>query len=185
MNNLERWQIIQERDEINNRWLRVRNVTFKLPNNKIMENYFIVERPSVVIIIPIKNNQTFLIREYERGVDEVGHKFPSGHIDPNEKPVESAQRELGEELGIQGIKLHFLGESYVDPGNLNKRAYYFIALEVIDAKNLKEENPFELFEGEWVDFTGLQKMIKNNEIKNQYVVVGWTLANMFLQLNMK
>lgn len=180
MNKLGKWQTIQERDEINNRWLRVKNVTFKLPNNKTMEDYFIVERPSVVVIIPIKNNQVFLIREYERGVDEVGHKFPSGHLDPDEEPKQSAQRELGEELGIQGVELHFLGESYVDPGNLNKRAYYFIAPDVIDAKDLKEENPFELFEGEWVDFPNLQEMIKNNQIKNPYVIVGWTLASRFL-----
>lgn len=181
MNKLERWQIIQEHDEINNRWLRVRNVTFKLPNDKTMEDYFIVERPSVVVIIPIKNGQTFLIREYERGVDEVGHKFPAGHIDPNKEPEQSAQRELGEELGIQGTELHFLGESYVDPGNLSKRAYYFIAPEVVDAADLKEVNPFELFEGEWIDFPDLQEMIKNNEIKNPYVIVGLTLASMFLQ----
>ena len=183
MNKLQKWQIIQEHDEVSNRWIRVRNVTFKLPNKKIVKDYFIIERPSVVIIIPIRNGKTFLIKEYERGVDEVGYKFPAGQIDPHEEPKQSAQRELGEELGVQGTELHFLGESHVDPGRLNQKAYFFIATDVVDAQNLKKENPFELFEGEWVDWSDLPKLISNNEIKNPFVIVGWTLANMFLKLS--
>jgi hypothetical protein len=44
-----------------------------------------------------------------------------------------------------------------------------------------EEDPFELFEGEWVDFSSLEAMIYANEIKNPYVIVGFFLAKKKLE----
>lgn len=173
---LAKWEIISEKDEISNQWLKVRNITFRLPNGKVMEDYYLVERADVVIVIPIRNGQTFLIREYERGVGEVGYKFPSGMVDSGESHENSATRELGEELGVSSPTLQHIGETYVDPGNLTKRAHYFLANNLVDNQDLREDSPFELFEGEWVEWEKVGTMIRNNKIKNPYVIVGWTLA---------
>lgn len=175
------WQIVEEHDEINNRFLRVRNVTFKLPNNKVMADYFIAEKTPVAIIVPIKNGKTYLIKEWERGVNEVGHKFPAGRIDKGEEPESGAARELKEELGLAAQDLLFLGETYVDPGFMTTLAYYFLCTDFDDLSHEVEDNPFELFEGEWVDFSSLETMIYANEIKNPYVIVGFFLAKKKLE----
>jgi 8-oxo-dGTP pyrophosphatase MutT (NUDIX family) len=170
------WQIISERDEINNRFLRVRNVTFKLPNNQIMTDYFIAEKTPVAIIVPIKKGKTYLIKEWERGVNEVGHKFPAGRVDPGEEVKDGAARELKEELGLEAHDLTFLGEAYVDPGFMTTLVYYFLCTDFTDNSHELKEDPFELFEGEWVDFLSIEAMIYANEIKNPYVIIGYFLA---------
>lgn len=178
---LDPWQILHEVDEINNRWIRVRNVTFLLPNGKEMKDYFIVEKPSVVIVIPVREGKTFLIREYERGVAEIGHKFPAGRLWEGEDPLQAAAREFREELGMHAQRLIPLGERYVEPGFMTSRSHYFLGLHLIEYPEGREDNPFELFEGEWVDFSALGPMIASGEIKNPFVIVGYTLASMELR----
>lgn len=176
LDKLAPWEIISEQDEINNRFLRVRNVTFRLPNNKVMEDYFIAEKTPVVVIILIRDGQTYLIREWERGVNEVGHKFPAGRVNKGEDAETGAARELIEELGLKAKELQFLGETYVDPGFMNTLANYFLCTDFEDHSEDHEEDPFELFEGEWVDFDSIEEMIYSNEIKNPYVIIGYFLA---------
>lgn len=181
-NKLAPWQILSEHDEINNRWLRVRNVTFLLPNGREMKDYFIAEKPSVVVVIPFNNEgKTFLIEEYERGVAEVGHKFPAGRVDKEELPFKAAEREFQEEMGLRAERLIPLGERYVEPGFMTTRAHYFLGLDLQEVPGQRQENSFELFEGEWVDFDSLGLMIGSGKIKNPFVIVGYTLASMKLK----
>lgn len=181
-NKLASWEILSEHDEINNRWLRIRNVTFRLPNGKELKDYFIAEKPSVVVVIPVNNEgKTFLIKEYERGVAEVGHKFPAGRVDEGELPLQSAEREFREEMKLRAEKLVYLGERYIEPGFMTTRAHYFLGLDLRETTEEKADNPFELFEGEWTDFGSLGSMIGSGEIKNPFVIVGYTLASMKLK----
>ena len=176
------WEIVSEHDEIRNPWLRVRNVTFRLPNGQEIKDYFIAEKPTVVIIIPFDHEgRSFLIREYERGVAEVGHKFPAGRVDKEEKPLPAAVRELREELGLQAGQMIDLGERYVEPGFMTTRAHYFLGLDLHEAVEGKEENPLELFDGKWTNFGEIGSMIAAGEIKNPFVVVGFTLASFKLK----
>jgi 8-oxo-dGTP pyrophosphatase MutT (NUDIX family) len=181
-NRLTPWEIVSEHDEINNRWLRIRNVTFLLPNGQEIRDYFIAEKPSVIVVVPFnKEGKTFLIEEYERGVAEVGHKFPAGRVNQNESSSQAAGREFQEETGLRIGKLIYLGERYVEPGFMATRAHYFLGLDLRETPGGKVENPFELFEGEWVDFKNIGEMIGSGEIKNPFVIVGYTLASMKLR----
>lgn len=180
-NKLSPWEIAEEHDEINNRFLRVRNVTFKLPNDQVLKDYFIAEKTPVAVIIPIKNGKTYLMKEWERGVSEIGHKFPSGRIDEGEEPQVGAVRELKEELGLEAHELVFLGETYVDPGFMTTLVHYFLCTDFSETNESVEDDPFELFEGEWVDFLNIEAMIYANVIKNPYVIVGFFLAKKKLE----
>jgi len=93
---------------------------------------------------------------------------------------EAASREFGEELGLRSNKMIYLGESYVDPGFMTTRTYFFLALEPVEIDEGKQEDPFELFQGEWVDFLAIEEMIAKNEIKNPFVIVGYALASNYL-----
>lgn len=180
INKLDAWSIISERDEINNRFLRIRNVTFRLPNDEVMEDYFIAEKSNVVVIILIKDGKTYLIKEWERGVGTVGHKFPAGRVDMDESSEAAASREALEEVGLNTVQLIFLGETFVDPGFLSTMVSYFICEEFEEDEDGKIDDPLELFEGEWVSFDSIETMIYENEIKNPYVIVGYFLAKNYL-----
>jgi hypothetical protein len=70
-NPLGRWRPVSQRHEINTPWLGVRNVTYELPNGQTVENYYLVDKPPVVVVVLVRANKTFLIKEFERGVDKV------------------------------------------------------------------------------------------------------------------
>lgn len=179
-NPLGRWEPTKQRDILRKKWIGVKDVTFRLPNGETMEHYYIAEKPSVVVVIPVRNGQTYLIREYERGVAEVGHKFPGGKMDNGETPYIAAGREFGEELGLKPKKLIPLGEAYVDPGFMTTRAHYFLGVGLEEAPEKKVEDPRELFEGKWVDLANVAEGIANNTIKNPFVIVGYILASNYL-----
>jgi ADP-ribose pyrophosphatase len=172
---LAAWKVLQSKTEIDNRFLKVHNVTFKLPNDKIMEDYFIAEKTAVAVIVTLMEGKTSLIKEWERGVREIGHKFPSGRIDQGEEPDAGAARELREELGVVSNELLFLGEAYVDPGFMTTVVYYYLCADFAQG-DTPEDDPYELFEGEWIDFNTIEAMIYSNEIKNPFVIVAYFLA---------
>lgn len=185
INKLSPWEVLQEHDEINNKWLRIRNVTYRLPNGQELKDYYIAEKNPVAVVIPIKDGKTYLIQKYERGVEEIGHKFSAGRVGPEETIEEAANREFGEELGLKTEKMIYLGESYVDPGFMTTRAYFFLVLQPEETEEGKQDNPFELFKGEWVGFSKVGEMIAENEIKNPFVIVGYTLAQNYLSKHEK
>lgn len=179
-NPLGKWNTVAEHHEVNTPWLRVKNVTYKLPNDQIVENYYIVEKPPVAVVIPVRDNKTFLIKEYERGVAQVGYKFPGGRIDEGEDAKTAAARELKEELGIEAKSLVHLGTSHVDPGLMPTTADYFLCNDFEERAEEKVDDDKELFEGEWVDLSKIGDQIATNEIKNSFVIVGFALASNYL-----
>lgn len=184
-NPLGRWRPVSQRHEINTPWLGVRNVTYELPNGQTVENYYLVDKPPVVVVVPVRANKTFLIKEFERGVDQVGYKLPGGRIDAGEDAASAAGRELEEEVGIKARKLIHLGQSHVDPGLMPTTADYFLCDEFDDNPAGRVEDAKELFEGEWVELSTVGDRIASNEIKNPFVIVGYTLASSYLTKHRK
>src|SRR5688500_2787761 len=128
-NKLDAWKKVSEKSEIDNKWLKIKNVTFELPNGEVVTDYFIAEKLSFAVVVTIRDNQIYLIEEYERGVAEVGYKFPGGKIDQGEDPQQAAKRELEEELGVSAKELVSLGKVHVDPGFTTASAHYYLCTD--------------------------------------------------------
>lgn len=70
-----------------------------------------------VLIIPRLDPETvLLIREYAAGVNEYLLAFPKGAIDADEAMLDTAQRELQEEVGYGATTLTALGRVSTSPG---------------------------------------------------------------------
>lgn len=121
------WQEIDGEYVIENEWIRVKRTSFRLPTGVEVEDYYLVEKSDVVVVVLLNENQeTYLIREWERGIGEIGYKFPAGRVNEGEGIDVAANRELAEELGaIQG-ELIPLGITSVEPGLMNTKAHYFL-----------------------------------------------------------
>jgi ADP-ribose pyrophosphatase len=180
-NPLGRWKPLKTHIEVNSPWLQVQKMTYRLPNGETVRDYYIVKKPPIAVVIPIKNNKTFLIKEYERGVEEVGYKFPSGRVDEGEDPETAAARELKEEVGIEAKRLVHLGESHIDPGLMATKADYFLCDDFEERPGEKVDDPKELFEGKWVELSEVKRGIATNKIKNAFVIVGFAFVSNFLE----
>ena len=87
--------------------------------------------PGAVMILPLKDETTFLlIREYAPAANAYVLGFPKGAMDVGEDPLESANRELREEVGYGAKRLTHLAQWSLSP------AYFCAKMDVIMAQDL-------------------------------------------------
>lgn len=87
-----------------------------------------------VMVVPVLNGNTILlIREYGCGIHDYYLGFPKGFREPDESPLETANRELKEEAGFGAKKLSMLTSFSSSPG------YMSACMDVVLAQDLYEE----------------------------------------------
>jgi len=110
-----------------------------LINKKFKKNeyYHYIQDPNNVIIIPILKNKKFiLVFQKREPINKENYEFPSGWVDKNEKPIQSAARELLEETGYKSLmKPKKFMVLYPEPGRLNKKmiCYYTSKVKKINS----------------------------------------------------
>jgi 8-oxo-dGDP phosphatase len=85
-------------------WLTMRRDTVRLPNNRLIDDYYVWEYPPWCNVIAVtKENKFVLIKQYRHGIGKVHYEIPAGVLDRHgESLLEAAQRELLEETGFGG-----------------------------------------------------------------------------------
>lgn len=103
------------------------------------------QRRSSVLVIPIQNNELIFIKEYAVGPERYEFSFPKGIVDAGEEPVESANRELQEEIGFGAKKLDFLRSLYSGPSHMYGLMHVFVAEDLYPSKLRGDEpEPLEI-----------------------------------------
>ncbi len=124
------------------------------------ETFEMLKRPDTIVVIPVVGN-SFLINEEEQPRKPKFYTFPCGRVNNNEKPEESAKRELLEETGYEGENLELLMQ--FDPEHKIEWTVH-----VYIAKNCKKITEQKLDAGEkitnlLVDFDELSKIMKSGD----------------------
>jgi ADP-ribose pyrophosphatase len=100
-----------------------------------------VEHPGAVAVLPMVDaDRVCLIRSRRLTVGETLLEVPAGTREPNETPLETAQRELKEETGYQAGGWQKLGEFYTSPGILTERMHVFLATGLTPGPPHREAN---------------------------------------------
>lgn len=87
--------------------------------------------PSAVMIIPMQDDETFLlIREYAPAANQYTLAFPKGAMDKDEATLETANRELMEEVGCGAHELTQIAEWSLSP------SYFNATMKIVLAKKL-------------------------------------------------
>ena len=120
-----------------------------------------------------------MIEAYRRGVDEFLLDLPSGLIENNEKPYETAKRELLQETGYTCRTLDHMRWFYTWPSKSNQKSYLFLAkgLEKTSRQNL---DAIENISIKIVTKDEIRIKLKNREIKNAGTVCALFYGYLFL-----
>jgi ADP-ribose pyrophosphatase len=83
------------------------------PDGRLGQHVVVEMKPGVCVLAMDDDDHVYLTSEFHYAVGRVSLEGVSGGIEPGEDPLETAQRELAEELGLQATEWEYL--TTVDP----------------------------------------------------------------------
>lgn len=134
-------------------------------NNR--KNYFYLQKPDAVIIIPHDNSRIAFLKVKRYLIDgNYSYELPGGRLEISESPLEAAKRELKEETGLTSIEWEYLSCVYPLPSVTTEKVYIYSANIYRDAViNLDADASNEGISGfELVDINNISQLFEKNKI---------------------
>jgi ADP-ribose pyrophosphatase len=107
------WQILKSHEVYRDAWIAVRKDDVVRPDGKPGTHSVVTLKPGVTVLAIDDDDNVYLTEEFHYGVGRITIEAVSGGIEPDESHLETAKRELREELGIEADEWIDLG--IVDP----------------------------------------------------------------------
>jgi 8-oxo-dGTP pyrophosphatase MutT (NUDIX family) len=163
-NNLTPWKRKNRHTTVGSPWIKIHQDTYILPNGKELDDFYVVEEPDGVNIVPITpDDKVILVRQYRAAVDAVVYDFPAGFVEDNGTPLlEQAKRELREETGYTSKEWYSLGKAYSLPNRVDKVNHLFLALNVTRSHE-QDLDETEFAKWEAIPFDEVKQMLTNGD----------------------
>lgn len=123
------WKVLSSRELFKAGFFRFRSDQCELPDGRVMPNYYVLEFPDWVNIVPVTDdNKIVLVEQYRQASGEVCLEIPGGSTDPKfkEDPKVAALRELAEETGYVPEDVRLVGVHAPNPAMQNNRMHTFV-----------------------------------------------------------
>ncbi|HEV7163385.1 MAG TPA: NUDIX hydrolase [Solirubrobacteraceae bacterium] len=119
----------------------VRIERFRHADGEVVEREIIRHRGAVGVVV-YDAEQVWLVRQPREAVDEADLlEIPAGRLDvAGEEPLQAAQRELAEEIGLGAHSWEPILSYYTSAGFTDERVYLFAATDLYEASAESEEN---------------------------------------------
>lgn len=146
-----------------------------LPNGKIKKNTYIDQR-STVSIFPLSDKyDVYLLNEYRYLYGKPLINAIAGYINPGEKPLQAARRELKEEAGIEAGQLEELIRVDRASSVVKGQSYIFLAKDLEIARPKPEED--ELLRLIKIPLAEAAKKILSGQITISSTIIGILLLD--------
>ena len=122
-----------------------------------------------VIAALTEDRRLVMVRQYRKPADKVMLEVPAGKIDPGEKPIEAAVRELKEETGYAASKVEFLTEFYPSVGYSEEKLYLYLCTGLTPGETCFYEN--EAIDIEEIELDKLFKMAMSGELDDAKTII--------------
>lgn len=150
---------------------------FEAPDGTAFERD-VVHHPGAVAVVPVTDDGTALmVRQYRAAVDRVLLEIPAGKRDvAGEPPIDTARRELAEEVGMQAASLELLTTIFNSPGFCDEEMSVYLARKLtavpLCAQGIEEQH----MTIEPVAFDQVPALIATGEIVDAKSIIGLVLA---------
>lgn len=151
---------------------------FRAPGGEEFERD-VVHHPGAVSAVPVLDDgrTVLMTRQYRAPLDRHLLEIPAGKRDvAGEPPVETAARELEEEVGRRAASLELLAEFYNSPGFCDERSWVYLATELVPVTTTAhsvEERHMEVVE---IDLDDVPALIAAAELVDAKSIIGLCLA---------
>ncbi len=164
---------IGEKEILKTKYMTVKDVELDSPKGKAI--YQIVEKGNTALIVPLTNNlEVVFIKEFFVAINEYGLSLPKGRIDEGHSPLETANKELQEEIGYKANKLEELAILTMSPGYLTQKTHVFLAQDLVESKLEGDElEPLEIIKYPLNEF---ERLIENGQLNEVRVIAALFLT---------
>lgn len=170
-NRLRVWETVSRKTILSHsKFLTVESHTVKLPDGQIIPDWVWLIIPSAAIVLAVTEENKFLcFRQTKYAVEGTSLAPVGGMLEPNEKPLDAAKRELLEEMGYEAPEWVNLGSHILDPNRGIATVHLFLAL---NAKQVAKPSSDDLEDQELV-------LLSRSEIENalnagEFKILAWS-----------
>jgi ADP-ribose pyrophosphatase len=126
---------------------------------------------SAVMMAVDDRRRILLVRQYRLPARADLWELPAGRLDPGEKPLTAAKRELEEETGYRARRWKKLISFYPSPGYVSEKMTIFLATDLTagEAKPMDDER----IQCKWFSAKQVERMIRANKIQDGKTIIGY------------
>mgnify|MGYP001580637791 CR=1 FL=1 len=177
-----RWKVLEEKEvfKVKNR-LSITVQKIKLPNGKIVDDYYQIHFPeSVVIVARTQEKKIILLKHYLHGFRRESIVLVGGQVEGKETALETAKRELLEETGYTSHDWLPLGSIVPHVNQICGKVHFFFADKA--RKTAKPtSNDLEDMKVIFKNKKEIVDCIRSKKIISMGTIVALSLAKIYLQ----
>lgn len=148
------------------------------PNGTVNTRQVIRHSGSVVILAldastNPKDPDVILIRQYRHAAGQYLLELPAGRIEPGEKPLAAAKREMIEETGFRAKKWSLLTKYYASPGFLGEWMQIYLAEQI--TAGIAQPEGDEDIELVRLPLSAAMALVATNQIHDGKTLIGLSL----------
>lgn len=172
---MKKWQLLDSKMAFDNRWFKVRQDKVKLPNGKTLDDYFVWLKGDVAMMVPVtENKELIFVKQYKHAARKIMIEYPAGFVEKGEKPLETAKRELMEEIGCSA-DLSLVAQVEDEPTKAEGTIYIYLAQNLKPVKKTSSDDNEEI-EILKISFKETLEMIDRGEIWANETIAATFLA---------
>lgn len=141
------------------------------PDGFQIDRAIVHHRGSAVMMAVDERKRILLVRQYRLAARKFLWELPAGTLDPDEKPLPAARRELIEETGYRAKKWRKLAEFYPSPGFLSEKMTIYLATGLIEGQAQPMDD--ERIQTRWFTAKEIDGMIRTGKIMDAKTNVGF------------
>ena len=129
---------------------------------------------SAVMMAVDGKRRILLVRQFRLPAGKYLWELPAGRLDPGEKPLQAARRELAEETGYRARKWKKLVSCWASPGFVGEKMNLYMATELTAGTATPMED--ERIEARWFTRKQVREMIAKGRIQDGKTIIGFFLG---------
>jgi 8-oxo-dGTP pyrophosphatase MutT (NUDIX family) len=128
---IKSWKVLSTKEIFKTTFFRFRTDQCELPDGRVMPNYYVMEFPDWVNIVPVTDDgRIVLVEQYRQAAGVNCLEIPGGSTDPrkSEDPKRAVLRELVEETGYVPEDIRLVGVHRPNPAMQTNRMHTYVGL---------------------------------------------------------
>jgi ADP-ribose pyrophosphatase len=166
-------KVIKRREVYTSKIFSVVEEEAKDPSGFKIDRAIVRHGGSAVMLAVDDRDRVLLVKQFRLPAEKDLWEIPAGRLDPGEKPLQTAKRELLEETGYSAKKWKKLAAYWPSPGYVSEKMHLFLATDLTEGKATPMDD--ERIEIQWFKKKELAKLIREGKIEDGKTLLAFLL----------